>query len=246
MAELLQLQKGMETGGGTTTMSSQERETLRKLVSSAVHDLKSPLRTIATSSELLAGMYQDRASPEATRWFSSILDAVNRMEALIHDLAEYCYAEVSEFRPIEINMETVLAEARRQLSETLLRSKATITHSALPAVTGDFFALATVFRTLIDNACKFRGEAAPRIHAGCAREGEEWVFSVRDNGIGFNPVYSDLIFQPFERLNGKRYPGSGLGLALAKRIVEQHGGRIWAQSTPGEGSRFWFSLPASS
>jgi signal transduction histidine kinase len=115
----------------------------------------------------------------------------------------------------------------------------------MPAVMGDFARLAIVLRSLIQNACKFRGEADPRIHVGVNQGGSEWVFYVRDNGLGFNPVYAERVFKPFERLNGRQYPGSGLGLAFARNILEQHGGRIWAESRLGQGSTFWFTLPAS-
>ena len=132
---------------------------------------------------------------------------------------------------------------KNQLAGQMQETHATLTLDPLPAVKGDFLALAMLFRCLIENACKFRGEAAPCIHVGAVQQGSEWILSVRDNGVGFAPEYRDRIFRPFERLNGKRYPGSGLGLPLAKRIVERHGGRMWAESKPGEGCVCWFSLP---
>jgi light-regulated signal transduction histidine kinase (bacteriophytochrome) len=165
------------------------------------------------------------------------------MDSLLRDIAEYCHAEGRELQSAEIDMNGVLEEARRQTSSELQRTEAILTNDTLPVVEGDFFALATAFRDLIENACKFRSAAAPSIHVGCIRQGSEWLFSVRDKGLGFKPAYADVIFQPFKRLHGKQYPGSGLGLARAKRIVEQHDGRIWAESVPGDGSTFWFSLP---
>jgi chemotaxis family two-component system sensor kinase Cph1 len=112
-------------------------------------------------------------------------------------------------------------------------------------VLGNAISLATVFRCLIANACKFRGKATPSIHVGVERQGADWIFSVRDNGPGFDPAYCERVFRPFERLNGRQYAGSGLGLSLAKRIIEQHGGNIWAESRPGEGAIFRFSLPVA-
>ncbi len=103
--------------------------------------------------------------------------------------------------------------------------------------------LTAVFRCLLSNACKFRGEAPPVVHVAAAQDAGEWVFSVRDNGAGFDPAYSTRIFRPFERLNGKQYPGSGLGLTLARKAIEQHGGRIWAESNPGRGTTVRFTLP---
>ena len=222
-----------------------DREAVREFVSIAVHDLREPLRAVRAGSELLAGMHGDTADESTGRYLRYIRDGVDRMESLLHDIAEYCYAEVRELDPKETDMEAVLLEAERQLSDELNSNEAILTHDPLPAVTGDFLALTAVFRCLIENSCKFRGKAAPIIHISAKKTGSEWLFSVRDNGLGFSPVYGDRIFNPFERLNGRQYPGSGLGLPLAKRILEQHGGRIWAESKPDEGSTFWFSLPGS-
>jgi signal transduction histidine kinase len=108
---------------------------------------------------------------------------------------------------------------------------------------GNFAALATAIRCLIANACKFRGEALLTVHIGAVREGHNWLFSVADNGLGFDPAYKDRIFRPFERLNGKQFPGSGLGLTLARKIIEQHGGDVWADSCPGQGTTISFRLP---
>ncbi len=222
-----------------------DREAAREFVSIAVHDLREPLRAIRASSELLASMHGDTADESTGRCLRYIRDGVDRMESLIHDIAEYCYAEVRELDPKETDMEAALLDAQRQLSDELKSTEAVLTHDPLPAVTADLFAMAAVFRCLIENSCKFRGKCAPIIHISANRHGSEWLFSVRDNGLGFNPVYVDRIFNPFERLNGKQYPGSGLGLPLAKSILDQHGGRIWAESEPGQGSTFWFSLPVS-
>ena len=221
------------------------RETFREFVSIAVHDLREPLRAISACSELLAGICGDGANERATECLRYMREGVDRMESLLRDIAEYCYGEGRELQSAEINMDGVLDEARRQTSDELQRNEATLTHDALPKVAGDFFALAAAIRNLIENACRFRSTAAPSIHVGSIRQGSEWLFSVRDNGLGFKPAYADVIFQPFKRLHGRQYPGSGLGLARTKRIVEQHNGRIWAESVLGQGSTFWFTLPAS-
>jgi len=139
-----------------------------------------------------------------------------------------------------------LLEAKSELAAELKDSGTIVTHDPLPTVPGNATSLAILLRCLIGNACKFRGEAEPRIHVGAVQQDGEWILSVRDNGAGFDPVYRERIFRPFERLNGKQFPGSGLGLTIAKRIVEQHGGQIWAESVPGEGSTFCFSLPLTS
>jgi two-component system, chemotaxis family, sensor kinase Cph1 len=236
---------------GTDTREAAEeelkrtREGFRQFVSLAVHDLREPLRAISTSSELLARIYADDANERAAGCWRHMREGVDRMESLLCDIAEYCYGEGRELQSAEIDMNRVLEEARRQASIELQRTEATLTNDALPSIAGDFFALAAVFRNLIENACRFRSAAAPSIHVGCARQGPEWLFSVRDNGLGFKPAYAEAIFQPFARLHGRQYSGSGLGLARTKGIVEQHDGRIWVDSVPGEGSTFWFSLPAS-
>jgi light-regulated signal transduction histidine kinase (bacteriophytochrome) len=223
----------------------RSRDAAREFVTIAVHDLREPLRAIRASSELLERVGGDLTGESAARCLRYIQQGVDRMESLIRDIAEYCYGELRELDPIEADTDAVLLEVQGQLSDELKRNEAILTHDPLPAVTCDFFALTTVFRCLIENACKFRGKSAPLIHIAAEKQGAEWLFSVRDNGQGFDAVYADRIFNPFERLNGRQYPGSGLGLSLAKRILEQHGGRIWAESKPDDGSTFWFSLPVS-
>jgi signal transduction histidine kinase len=221
---------------------NRNREEDRQFVSNAVHDLRESLRAVRTSSELLAAKCGDPA--RAAQPLSLVQDGVARLESLIHDIAEFAYAEIRELDRLTTDLETVLNEAQRELEEELRSVSAILTHDPLPAVTGDFLALAEVVRNLLHNACKFRGEAAPRIHLGSVRQGSDWLFSVKDNGIGFDPVYVDQVFKPFGRLNGRKYTGSGLGLSVARKIVERHGGRIWADSSPGQGSTLWFTLPA--
>jgi len=221
-------------------------ETLRDFISMAVHDLREPLRAIRLGSQLLTT--QNGGNPEENRERGAryLRDGADRMETLIQDIAEYCYAEVRELEPSPTDLEMSLLEAKTELALDLKSSGAIITHDPLPTVPGNATSLAVLLRCLIGNACKFRGEAAPRIHVGAVQQKGQWILSVRDNGSGFEPVYGERIFRPFERLNGKQFPGSGLGLTLAKRIVEQHGGQIWAESVPGEGSTFRFSLPMAS
>ena len=161
---------------------------------------------------------------------------------MIRDIAEYCYEEVRSPSSAEIDLEMVLREARNELAAEIKSCRATITHDPLPVVIGNFASLAIAMRCLIANACKFHGEAPPAVHIGAVREGQKWNLSVRDNGLGFDPVYKERIFRPFERLNGKQFSGSGLGLTLAKKIIEQHGGDIWADSRPGQGTTISFRL----
>jgi len=222
------------------------REAFKEFISSAIHDLREPLRGIGVNSELLSGICGNTGDARAEQCLRHILQGVERMDLLLRAIAQYCYGDGREFRPVDTKMDAALGEARRQLHNDLERNEATVTNDPLPVVVGDFFGLSTVFRNLLENACKFRAAAAPCIHVGSARRESEWFFFVRDNGLGFDQVYAANLFQPFKRLHGKQFPGNGLGLALARRILEQHDGRIWVDSKPGEGSTFWFSLPAAS
>jgi signal transduction histidine kinase len=221
-------------------------EALRDFISMAVHDLREPLRAIRLGSQLLTKQDADNSEENRDRGARYLRDGAERMETLIQNIAEYCYAEVRELEPRDTDLEMSLLEAKTELAAELKGCGAIVTHDPLPTVPGSAASLAVLLRCLIGNACKFRGETEPRIHVGAVRQNGEWILSVRDNGCGFDPAYRERIFRPFERLNGKQFPGSGLGLTIAKRIVEQHGGKIWAESTPGQGSTFHFSLPLTS
>lgn len=220
-------------------------EAVREFLTVAVHDLREPLRAIRTNSELLVDLCSGSADEAQNRCVGFISDGVDRMETLIRDIAEFCYGELRPLVRAEVDLERVFTETQRQLSAELEKYGVALTHDSLPTLSGDHHALATVLRALIDNALKFRGQADPRIHVTATRRGPEWLFSVRDNGQGFNSAYQERIFNPFEKLNGRRYPGTGLGLAIARRILIHHGGRIWAESQLDHGSTFWFTLPAN-
>jgi light-regulated signal transduction histidine kinase (bacteriophytochrome) len=224
---------------------ARTREAFREFVFHAVHDLRGPLRAVSTSSDILASIFADSADERVTRCLRFIREGTDRMTALAKDIAAYWEEQGRDLELTQISLNAVLAQAQWQISKDLQKNAAVITHDLLPTVKGDFFAIATVFRHLIENACKFRGTEAPTIHVGSTQHGAEWILSVRDNGLGFKPDYAEAVFQPFKRLHGKEYPGSGLGLALAKSIIDQHGGRIWAESIAGRGSTFSFSLPVS-
>jgi light-regulated signal transduction histidine kinase (bacteriophytochrome) len=218
-------------------------EAIKDFISTAVHDLREPLRAIRLGAHLLAADGGSPSAENAARGTRYVVEGVDRMEMLIRDIAEYCYEEVRTPVSEEIDMEMVLLEARNGLAGEIKGCGAVITHDPLPVVMGNFGSLATAMRCLIANACKFRGEAPLAVHIGAMREGNNWIFSVKDNGLGFDPAYKERIFRPFERLNGKQFPGSGLGSTLAKKIIEQHGGDIWADSHPGQGATISFRLP---
>ncbi len=224
---------------------NRTREGFREFVYRAVHDLREPLRAISTSSQLLSKNDVDRTDESSNQCLRNIQEGAERLDVLLRDIMKYCEGEARILRFAEISLDSALEEAKRQISDELGKNGAVLTHDPLPTVIGDFLALAAVFRNLLENACKFHGPMPPCIHVEASRQGAEWMVAVRDNGVGFKPAYADMIFQPFKRLHGTEFRGSGLGLSLAKRILDEHGGRIWAESRPGEGSTFRFTLPVS-
>jgi len=217
---------------------------LEQLIHATSHDLQEPLRTIVSYSQLLTRRYKNRLDGEADEYIGFAIDGALQMQALLRDLLTFL--NVSTYtRPFEpVDCASTLAWALAVLQPLIEETGATVTHDDLPTITGDANQLSQVFQNLIGNALKFRGNAPPQIHVGAERQGGEWVFSVCDNGIGIEPQYFDRIFGLFQRLHTRRrYPGSGIGLAICKKIVERHGGRIWVESKPGRGTTFSFALP---
>ena len=221
----------------------RDRDSIREFISMAAHDLREPLRAIRLGARLLGAEGGERSEENTAQGARYLLDATQRLETLIRDIADYCYEEVREPELRETDLECVFLETKNELASEIKASGAAITHDPLPTLLANSNSLAAVFRCLLQNACKFRGDAPPEIHVAALRDAGEWTFSVRDNGVGFDPAYSSRIFRPFERLNGKQYAGSGLGLTLARKAIEQHGGRIWAESSPGQGTTIRFTLP---
>lgn len=224
---------------------SAKAESVREFISTAVHDFREPIRSIRAGAGLLEAQSLDLSDENAARNLRFIHQGADRLERLVRDISTFLYEENRAFESADIPLESAVRAAQQELAPELRRQSAELVFDSLPEVKGDLAALTTVFQALIDNACKFRSEAAPTIQIGAERQDDEWVVSVRDNGIGFKSDYLEQLFRPFRRLNGKEYPGSGLGLAMVKRIVERHGGRIWAESQLGNGSVFYFSLPAA-
>jgi PAS domain S-box-containing protein len=211
----------------------------------ASHDLQEPLRMVGSYVQLLAKRYQGRLDPDADEFIGFAVEGVERMERLINDLLEYSRVG-TRGKPFEpTDSEAVLAESLENLKTGIQESRAEVTHDPLPTVNVDPLQLEQVLRNLIGNAMKFRREdEPPRIHVSAEKSDHEWVFSVRDNGIGIAPEHVGRLFQIFERLHpAGRYPGTGMGLAICKKIVERHGGRIWVESELGTGSTFYFTIP---
>jgi PAS domain S-box-containing protein len=222
----------------------RSNEDLHQFALVASHDLQEPLRMITGYSQLLAKRYGDRLDTEADEFLTFIVDGAERMRRLIDALLEY--SRVVDDRPqrhAPVSMDAVVKWAIMNLDVAVRESGAEVIQDELPVVQGDETRLAQVFQNLIGNAIKYRRQEPPRIHVSARCLGDEWLFSVSDNGQGIEQQYLDRIFALFKRLHGRNVPGAGIGLAICSRIVERHGGRIWVESTPGAGSTFYFTIP---
>jgi len=200
---------------------------------------------VASYVQLLARRYKGKLEAEADEFIGFAVDGAKRMQDLINALLTYSRigTKGKEFGPIDC--ETVLQIALNNLHLAIEDSQAMVTHDALPTIRGDATQLGQLFQNLIGNAIKFRGDKRPAVHVSAERNGKEWGFSFRDDGIGIDSQYAERIFVIFQRLHSKEeYPGTGIGLALCRKIVERHGGRIWVESEPGKGSTFRFTMPA--
>jgi len=210
----------------------------------ASHDLQEPLRMVSSFTQLLAKRYRGKLDQDADEFINYAVDGATRMQRLINDLLVYSRVgtRVKPFKSADCNV--IFKEARDNLMQAIEESGAVIIQDPLPMVLGDEVQLIQLFQNLVANAIKFRGQEAPQIHVSAEIRGQEWVFAIKDNGIGIAPEHQERIFSIFQRLHHRsEYPGTGIGLAICKKIVERHGGRIWVESQPGEGSTFYFSIP---
>jgi PAS domain S-box-containing protein len=210
----------------------------------ASHDLQEPLRMVASYTQLLARRYQGQLDADAHEFIGYAMDGASRMQILINDLLAYSRVGTrgQPFEPVDCNIE--LARVTMNLKVAIEESRAIVTHDQLPVVSGDAPQIMRVFLNLVGNAIKFRGAEPPRVHVGVEEHDTEWIFSVCDNGIGIDPQYAERIFVIFQRLHTHdEYPGSGMGLAICKKIIERHGGQIWLDADTHGGARFRFTLP---
>ncbi|MEG4554227.1 PAS domain S-box protein [Microcoleus sp. F6_B5] len=222
----------------------RSNEELEQFAYVASHDLQEPLRAVTSYTQLLAQRYQGNLDDRADKYINYIVDGATRMQQLINDLLAYSRLGTrgQEFEEADCN--AVVKQTMCNLQIAIAERKAAITCDAMPTVMADEFQLVQLFQNLIANSIKFCRQDIPLIHIAACRQESEWLFSVRDNGIGIDPQYADRIFIIFARLHSRRqYSGTGIGLAMCKRIVERHGGRIWVESQEGKGATFYFTIP---
>jgi len=223
---------------------ARANEDLEQFAYVASHDLQEPLRMVSSYMQLLARRMEGRLDKDAEDFIEFARDGAARMRALIQGLLDYSRVGVRAHALEQVDCEVVLEQVLIDLSPACQESGAEITRDRLPTVPGNAMQVATLLQNLIGNAIKFRGAEPPRIHVGVEARDTEWLFLVRDNGIGIDPKHLERIFVIFQRLHTRdQYPGTGIGLSICKKIVQRHGGRIWAESTPGGGTTFKFTLP---
>ncbi len=211
----------------------------------ASHDLKEPLRKVRVYLQLLQDRYRGRLDDRADQFIAHAVDSAGRMQALVNDLLAYARVG-SRGKPLgPTDSAAAFDQAVANLEAAVEENGAVVGRGDLPVVWGDGTQLVQLFQNLVGNAVKFRGDRTPEVRVEAERRGAVYRFIVRDNGIGIDPQYADRLFVPFQRLHGTReYPGTGIGLAICKKIVERHGGEIGVESEPGQGATFWFTLPA--
>ncbi len=210
----------------------------------ASHDLQEPLRMVTSFTQLLERKYKGQLDEDAAEYIGFIVEGTHRMKYLIDDLLEFSrlntQAKEFELAYLEIALDDVLSNLHLSIKE----NNAKITHDPLPTLMVDLMQIRQLFQNLISNAIKFHGVEPPEIHISAEKTGDEWIFCVSDKGIGIDPKHKELIFGVFKRLHTRdEYDGTGIGLSICKRIVERHGGRIWVESKPDNGSTFYFTIP---
>jgi PAS domain S-box-containing protein len=244
LKDISERQEIKEALAAKTVELRRSNEELQKFAYVASHDVREPLRSIGGFCTLLKQNYEERLDDQADRWIGFITEGVRRMEALIDDLLMYSRVE-SRARPREpTDFNAVVDQVVRSLSSSIEESGAEITHDELPTLSVEPRQAIQLLQNLVSNAIKYRSDQPPRLHISAEFRDHEWVFSIRDNGIGIRREFQERIFEVFRRLHNKdEYSGTGIGLAICRKIVQRHGGRIWVESRPGAGSTFFFTIP---
>lgn len=225
-------------------MLRRSNEELQQFTYIVSHDLQEPLRTITSYLQLLEKRYASQFDNDGHEFLNFAIEGAARMKELINDLLTLSRIEGSEKALEEVSVQSALDRALANLQQQIEEKNARITQDAMPTLKVDGVHLTQVFQNLIGNAIKFQRDEAPEVHIGVEHKGDEWEFYVRDNGIGIAPEHLERIFRIFQRLHlASEYPGTGIGLAICKKVVERHGGRMWVESISGQGTTFYFTLP---
>ena len=242
--EIAERQRAQEILQQTAQELERSNRDLEQFAYVASHDLQEPLRAVGGYVKLLQRRFPDELDSKALEYIAGAADGAMRMERLITDLLAFARVGTHADSVASADLNGLLADALDNLRASIHAADAVVTYDHLPELIVDPTHIVQLFQNLIGNALKFRSEEKPKVHIGALHQAGRWVLSVRDNGIGIDAQYFDRIFQIFQRLHTrKQYPGTGIGLAICKKIVEQHGGQIWLESKPGHGSTFFFSLP---
>jgi len=227
---------------------TESNTALEQFAYAASHDLQEPLRTIRAYAQLLSANYSGKFDADADKFLTFISSAAARMSTLVQDLLDYARLTTEIERPSSVALDEDLEAALTHLDDAIQESGASVTHDPMPTLAVDRGQMVRLFQNLIGNAVKYRKPDEPlKVHISAVQTDAEWVISVRVNGMGFDNKHATVIFAPFKRLHSaSEFPGTGVGLAICRRIVQAQGGRIWAVAEPGEGATFFFSLPVQS
>ena len=254
MSERVQAEEALRKAHDELELRVQERTAelarsnaeLQQFAYVASHDLQEPLRMVSNFTQLLAERYDAKLDSDGREFIAFAVEGATRMQTLVQDLLSLSRVGTRGRNLEMVRLDQAVDRAVANLEFSIQETGASVTHDELPEVMADSSQMMQLFQNLIGNGIKFKGAEPPRVHITASRNGKEWTFSVRDNGIGFEPQYADRIFSVFQRLHSRdEYQGNGIGLSICRKIVERHQGRIWAESIPGSGATFYFTMPAA-
>lgn len=234
-------ERRLETQAKELARSNQELEQFAHIAS---HDLQEPLRMVSSYTTLLERRYKDKLDSDANEFIGYAVDGAKRMQTQINDLLAYSRITTQANSLESTDCSSIFDTAMANLVVSIAKNGATVTRDPLPTLHTDASQLVSVFQNLIANGIKYHGDQPPTVHVSAVASEEDWLFSIKDNGIGIEGEFADRIFDIFQRLHSKsEYSGTGIGLAICKKVIERHGGRIWVESEPPNGSTFFFTLP---
>jgi light-regulated signal transduction histidine kinase (bacteriophytochrome) len=254
MGERIQAEEALRKAHDELELRIQERTAelarsnaeLQQFAYVASHDLQEPLRMVSNFTQLLAERYDAKLDNDGREFIAYAVEGATRMQTLVQDLLSLSRVGTRGRNLEVVRLDEAADRAVANLEFAIQETGASVTHDELPEVMADSSQMMQLFQNLIGNGIKFKGAEPPGVHVSAIRNDKEWTFSVRDNGIGFEPQYAERIFAVFQRLHSRdEYQGNGIGLAICRKIVERHQGRIWAESTPGSGTTFYFTMPAA-